>query len=224
MFDRLDLLIGDSQRKKLSEMTVLIVGVGGVGGYCVETLARSGIGNLILVDYDNIDISNINRQVIALNSNIGLKKIDVFEKRLKDINPNINIIKLDLFLDSSNINIIDNYNIDYLIDACDSLNTKKEIIKKCIENDIPFISSMGTGKRLNSSMLEITSLDKTNYDPIARILRKYVRDMKINKKIMVLSSREQPCNIDSKDIPSCVFVPSTAGILISNYVFLQLIK
>lgn len=224
MFDRLDLLIGNKKRTELEKKTIMIIGVGGVGGYTLEALARCGILNFIIIDYDNIDISNINRQIIALNSNIGRKKIDVFEERLKDINPNINVIKLDTFLTPDNIDIIEKYKIDFLVDACDTISTKQEIISKCLKMNIPFISCMGTGKRLDPSKLEITSLDKTNYDPIARIIRKYVRDNKINKKIIVLASKEEPLKIKSDKIPSCSFVPSSAGFLIASHVFKELIK
>lgn len=224
MFNRLDLLIGKEKRIELSKKVIMIIGIGGVGGYIIESLARSGIENFILIDYDKVDITNINRQIIALKTNIGEKKVDVLEERMKNINPNINIIKLDMFLEPSNINIINNYKIDYLIDACDYIPTKKELINKCTKDNIPFISCMGTGKRLDASKLEITLLDKTNYDPIARILRKYVKDNKINKKIKVLASKEVPQKIESKEIASCCFVPAVAGILVGNYVFNELLK
>jgi len=224
MFERLDLLIGKENREKLYTKTVLIVGVGGVGGYVAESLVRSGIGHLVLIDYDTIDITNKNRQLIALDSTIGMKKVEVLKKRLLDINGDCQIDIHDTFLTEENLSILDLYNIDYLVDACDTISTKKAIISKCISNNIKFISSMGTGKRLDPSMLEITNLDKTSYDPIAKILRKYVKDNKIKTKVKVLYSKEQPMKIESNKVASCSFVPSSAGLLIGSYIIREFIK
>ena len=222
-FSRLISLIGDDKFNNLSKKTVLIVGLGGVGGYVVESLARIGISNIIIVDYDTVDRTNINRQIIALESTIGLKKVDLFEKRIKDINPECNVVKYDLFLDDCNISKIINKNIDYIIDACDSMNTKKLLIKTSIDKNIPIISSMGTANKLDPKKLEIIDIKKTYNDPVARIMRKYVKDLKINKKIMVLSSSELPQK-NGNVLASNSFVPPSAGLLIGNYVFKELIK
>ena len=224
MFERLDLLIGKNKRENLSTKTVVVVGVGGVGGYVVESLARSGIGHLVLIDYDIIDITNKNRQLIALDSTIGHSKVEVLKARVLDINSACRVDILSTFLTAENISILDSYSIDYLVDACDTIATKKAIMEKCLEKDIPFITCMGTGKRLDPSMLEITTLDKTSYDPIAKILRKYARDNKINQKIKVLYSREHPQKIDSTKVASCSFVPSSAGLLIGSYIVREFIK
>lgn len=224
MFERLDLLIEKDNRKKLHTKTVVIIGVGGVGGYVVESLARSGIGHLVLIDYDVVDVTNKNRQLIAMDSTIGIKKIEVLKRRILDINPNCQVDTHDTFLIEDNLSLLDNYKIDYLVDACDTVTTKKAIINKCLNNNILFISSMGTGKRLDPSMLEITTLDKTSYDPIAKILRKYVRDNKINKKIKVLFSKEQPKKIESTTVASACFVPNSAGLLIGSYIIREFIK
>lgn len=224
MFERLDLLIGKDDRLELHQKTVVIIGVGGVGGYVAESLARSGIGHLVLIDYDIIDITNKNRQIIALDSTIGMNKVEVLKSRILDINPECIVDVHNTFLDGDNISLLDSYKIDYLVDACDTISTKKAIIDKCVNNNISFISSMGTGKRLDPSMLEITNLDKTSYDPIAKILRKYVKEQKIKQKIKVLYSKEIPMKIDSTKVGSCSFVPSSAGLLIGSYIIREFIK
>ena len=184
-FSRLEKLIGKENINILKNTSVLILGVGGVGGYVVESLARSGIGTLILVDFDIIDITNINRQIIALDSTIGLKKVDVLEKRIKDINENCQVIKVDKFIDKNNINELFKYKFDYLVDACDSVPTKEQVIIECLKRNINFISSMGTGNKFDPSKLEICDIRKTYNDPLAKIIRKFVKDSKINKKVTV---------------------------------------
>ena len=223
-FTRLEMLIGNDNLKELKSKSVLILGVGGVGGYVAEALARSNIGTLILVDYDIVDITNINRQIIALESTIGKKKVDVLEERIKDINSGCKIIKIDKFIDSNNLEELFKYKIDFLVDACDTVTTKKEIIKKCLEKDIDFISSMGTGNKLDPSKLEITDIRKTVNDPLARILRKFIKDEKINRKVMVLSSKELPIKTGERTPGSTAFVPSSAGLLIASYIVRHFIK
>ena len=217
-YDRLEMLIGSEKLNDLNSKSVLILGVGGVGGYVAESLARSGIGTLILVDFDTIDETNINRQIIALESTIGLKKVDVLEKRIKDINSKINVIKIDEFIDSENyISLFDN-KIDFFVDACDTVTTKKAVIKYCLDNDINFITSMGTGNKFDPSKLEIVDIRKTVNDPLARIMRKFVKDLKTNKKVMVCTSSELPIKTGERTPGSTAFVPSSAGLLIGSYI------
>ena len=185
MFDRVISLIGNDKFVNLQNTKVLIVGCGGVGGYAFETLVRSGIGNIDLIDFDDIDVSNLNRQVITSQSNIGLSKVEEAKKRALLINPNLNISTYKMFLDDSNIDKILNNNYDYIIDACDSVNTKIELMKKSVTGKFKLISSMGTAKKMNPTKLSITTLDKTNYDPLAKVLRKKIKDLKINKKCML---------------------------------------
>ena len=147
--NRLELLIGKDNISKLNKAKVLIIGLGGVGSYATEALARSGINNLIIVDKDKIDITNLNRQLMTLHSNIGMYKTDVIESRIKDINLNANIIKLTKEITSDNIDELIGLKPDYIIDACDTLIVKKELIRKSIKNDYKLISSMGTGNRMN---------------------------------------------------------------------------
>lgn len=223
-FSRLEKLIGEDKLTSLSKKSVLILGVGGVGGYVAESLARSGIGTLILVDFDTIDESNINRQIIALDSTIGLKKVDVLEKRIKEINNDINVIKIDKFIDSENYVLLFDYDIDYFVDACDTISTKKSVIKYCLDNDINFITSMGTGNKFDPSKLEIVDIRKTVNDPLARIIRKFVKDLKTNKKVMVCTSSELPIKTGDRTPGSTAFVPSSAGLLIGSYIVRQFLE
>lgn len=222
MFDRVISLIGKDNLDKIMNTTVLIVGLGGVGGYALEGLVRSGIGNLILIDFDRVDESNLNRQIITNQDNVGKYKVDEAIKRVKGINPNCNVIIHNTFLCKDTINMLDNYKIDYIVDACDSVQAKKLLIDYAIEKDIKIIASMGTAKKIDPSKLEIIDIRKTSYDPLAKILRKYVMDKKINKKIMVVSSKEEPIRRDV--LASLVFVPATAGLLCANYIIKDIIK
>ena len=218
-FSRCEILIGKEKLELIKTKTVLVIGLGGVGGYAIESLVRNGIENIILCDYDRIDITNINRQVIALHSTIGEDKTKVFLNRIKDINPNCRVKIINEFIDKDNINNIFMENIDYVIDACDTIETKKEIIKICLDKNIKFISCMGTAKKLDPTRLKITDLRNTNYDKIAKILRKWVKDEKIKGKINVVSSSEEVIKTsDNKKLGSMSFVPNTAGILCAKYV------
>lgn len=217
-FSRFEKIIGIDNIQNLANKSVLILGVGGVGGYVTEALARSGIGTLILVDFDIIDVTNINRQIIALTSTIGMKKVDVLENRVKDINPDCNVIKIDDFIDSNNLDELFKYHIDYFVDCCDTMTTKKVVIKKCIDKNIKFISSMGTGNKLDPTKLDIMDIRKTVNDPLARILRKFIKDEKINQKVMVLSSSELPIKTGDRTPGSSSFVPSAAGLIIASYI------
>lgn len=217
-FDRFKKLISEDSFENISSKTVLVVGVGGVGGYVVEALVRSGIGKIIIVDGDMVDETNINRQIIALSSTVGQSKVDVFEKRIKDINEKCEVIKINKFIDASNIDILFDYEFDYLVDACDTVSTKLALIDRCVLEKRKFISSMGTGNKLDPSMLEIVDVRKTVNDPLARIVRKHVKDKRINDKVLVLSSRELPIKTGDRTPGSTSFVPSSAGLLIASYI------
>lgn len=217
-FDRFKKLISEDSFENISSKTVLVIGIGGVGGYVVEALVRSGIGKIIIVDGDVVDETNINRQIIALSSTVGQSKVDVFENRIKDINENCEVIKINKFIDASNIDILFDYEFDYLVDACDTVSTKLALIDRCILSKRKFISSMGTGNKLDPSVLEIVDVRKTVNDPLARIVRKHVKDKKINDKVLVLSSRELPIKTGDRTPGSTSFVPSSAGLLIASYI------
>ena len=224
MFERLKLLIGEENLKKIQNSKILIVGLGGVGGECVISLIRSGIKDIVLIDFDKVDITNLNRQVVAYHSTIGLYKTDVLEKIILDINPECNVKKYTLYLDDTNIKeIMDNEKPTFIIDCCDSKKTKMAIIKESLDRNTLFISSMGTGNKMDPSMLEIVDIRKTNNDPLARIFRKWVKDEKINKKIPVLCSKEVPV-YSGKVVASNSFVPNSAGLLITSYVINKIIS
>lgn len=215
MLERTILIVKD-KIELIKNTKILIVGIGGVGSYTLETLVRTGFQNITIVDSDIVDITNLNRQLMSLNSNIGLPKVDVFEKRIKEINPNCNLIKIQQFITKSNIDILFNEKYDYVIDACDTLETKKELIKYCINNKIKIISSMGMGNRLDSSKIKLTTLDKTTYDPLAKKLRQLLRKEHISLKVLVTCSNEQP--IKNNKIGSLAHVTATSGLLITNYI------
>lgn len=217
MFDRLELLIGNDNLNKLKNKTVLILGVGGVGGYVVESLARSSVGHLILVDFDKVDITNINRQIIATNDNIGKLKVDCFKERINSINPDCVVDTYSIFYGNDNKDMIFNEKIDYIVDCCDSLESKMIIIKESIKRNIPVISSMGTGNKFHPELLKISKLKNTCYDPLAKKLRYLLKDDNEALNIKVVYSEEIPIKGLEK-IGSTSFVPSVAGLLLSSIV------
>ena len=224
MFDRLELLIGKDNLDKIKTKNILVVGCGGVGGNCITSLIRSGIENITIIDFDKVDISNINRQEVAYLSTVGKSKVESMKNILLDINSNVKVNALDMFLDENNIkDVFDNNKFDYVIDACDSIKTKECIILECINRNIKFITCTGTGYRMHPEMLKITELKKTSGDPLARILRKWAKDNRIKSKIMVCSSDEIPIG-KGTTIASCSFVPPSAGLLITSYVINDVIK
>ena len=219
---RLEQLIGSDKISKLSNSSVLVIGVGGVGGYAVEVLARSGVGHIIVADHDVVDITNINRQIIALNSTIGKYKVDLIKERINDINPDIKVTAHKLFVDENNLSTVIS-NVDYVIDACDALPTKLALIKYCTSNDISFISSMGAGNKMDPTKFKIMDIRKTSYDPLAKKIRKYVVGEKIKGSVPVVCSTEEKYSENIKPIPSNAFVPATVGILCGSYLINKII-
>lgn len=225
MFDRTINLIGQSNYQKLKESNILVLGVGGVGGYAIETLIRSGIENITIVDFDKVDVSNINRQIIALNDNIGSLKTDEWKKRLLSINPNVNVNIINEKINSDNIELLFNDNYDYIIDACDTLIVKKSLIKLCKERNINLITVCGMGKRMDPSKVKICDITDTSYDPLAKSLRKFVKDEHILGKVPCVFSSEIPkSNSSNNIISSMMMVPSVAGIMASFYVIDKIIN
>ena len=216
MFEREELLIGN-KIDILKDKTILIVGIGGVGGYVVESMVRCGIGHIVLVDFDTVDISNINRQLVALHSTLGKKKVEAYKERILDINPSCTVDTFDIFYDESNKDVIFNQKIDYVIDCCDSLKSKALLINECYKRNIPIISSMGTGNKFHPELFKIDRLKKTEYDPLSKKLRYLLKDQKELLNTMVLYSSEQPTEYKGK-IGSISYVPSVAGLLITSYV------
>lgn len=215
-FDRLELLIND-KLELVKNKKVLVIGLGGVGGYAVEGLVRSGISNITIIDNDIIDITNLNRQLISNINNIGKKKTDEFEKRILSINPNCNITKIDKFITLDNINDI-NFDFDYIVDACDTISIKMELIRISKKNNIKLISCMGTGNKMDPSKLKIMDIRDTNYDKIAKVIRKMVKEEKIKGKVWVVSSDEEGYTKVENTIPSNSFVPAVAGLLCASFV------
>lgn len=220
---RFELLVGNENIKKINDARVLVLGLGGVGSYALETIVRSGVCNVVIVDYDKIDITNLNRQLMTNHNNIGLLKTEVWKERIKDINPNCNVEVVTKKLTKEDVNDLFKYNIDYVIDACDTLEVKKELILACHKNKVKLISSMGTGNKFDPSRLKIMDIKKTSYDPLAKSIRKFVVDNKINYKVNVVCSDELPLKV-SNPIGSTAFVPATSGLLCASFVINDIIK
>lgn len=216
-FERLELLIG-GKIEDIHKKRVLVIGLGGVGSYAVEALIRSGIESITVVDNDTITLSNLNRQLMTYQSNIGEYKTDEIEKRILSINPNCKVKKITQFITLDNINQLFIDNIDYVVDACDTITVKLELIRICKSKNIKLISCMGTGNKMDPSKLKIMDIRKTNYDPIAKIIRKMIKDEKVKGKVTVVCSDEVPYTKVNKIIPSNSFVPSVAGLLCASFI------
>ncbi|WP_300330190.1 tRNA threonylcarbamoyladenosine dehydratase [Fusobacterium sp.] len=226
IFKREELLIGKENLERLKNSHVIVFGVGGVGGFVVEGLVRGGIGELSIVDFDTVDITNINRQIIATTETIGKVKVDLIEERAKSINPQIKINKFnEKFLRENSSKFFENKNYTYVVDAIDMVTSKLSIIENAYNLNIPIISSMGTGNKLDPMALEIADISKTSVCPLARVIRKEVKNRGI-KKLKVLYSKEnprKPFNEDnsrekSVNVGSISFVPSVAGLIIASEV------
>lgn len=224
MFDRFISLINKDTFDIIKNKNILIVGIGGVGGYTFESLIRSGVNNIYIIDNDIIDITNLNRQIITDSTNINDKKVIAAKKRGLNINPKANITTFDVFLDKTNINILDNINIDYIIDCCDTIDTKVLLIEYANKNNIKIISCLGTAKKLHPELLEISDLSKTSYDPLAKILRRKIKEKNITMKIPVVYSKEIPIKCIDNILGSTSFVPGVAGLLLSSYVINDIVK
>ena len=220
---RFELLAGSKNVEKINNTKVLVLGLGGVGSYALEAIVRSGVGSVVIVDYDKIDITNLNRQLMTNHNNIGLLKTEVWEERIKDINPNCKVEVVTKKLAKEDVYDLFKYNIDYVIDACDTLEVKKELILACHKNKVKLISSMGTGNKFDPSRLKIMDIKKTSYDPLAKNIRKFVVDNKINYKVNVVCSDELPLKV-SNPIGSTAFVPATSGLLCASFVINDIIK
>ncbi len=220
MDERILALISKEELDIIKNKKILLVGVGGVGGFVLEALVRSGFSNITIVDGDIIDISNLNRQIITNINNIGLSKVLEAKKRAININKNISIKTIDIFLTKDNFNNYINEEYDYIIDACDDINIKVLLIKYAKEHNIKIITCLGTGKKLDARYLEVTTLNKTFNDPLAKKLRYLLRKENISLNIPVVFSKEVARDTHNI-IGSVIFVPSGAGILIANKIFLD---
>ena len=228
-FSRTELLINREGIEKLNNSKVAIFGIGGVGSFVMEGLARAGIGHFILVDNDNVDITNINRQIIATHKTIGMAKVEVAKERILDINPKSNIeIHKEFFMPESP-DLFDE-KIDYVIDCVDTVTAKIEIIERANKFKVPVISSMGTGNKLNPTRFEVSDIYKTSVCPLAKVIRKELKTRGI-EKLKVVYSKEEPikgkCKIEQgkKQMPGSIsFVPSVAGLIIASEVIKDLLK
>lgn len=222
--ERTELLIGNENIHKLQNSKVAIFGLGGVGSYVAEALVRSGIGTIMLVDNDTIDLTNINRQLLADTSTIGMPKVKVGKERYLTINPQIQIIEHQQFYDEHTNGELFPTNYDYIVDAIDCVNSKLLLIENAKKHNIPIISSMGTGNKLNATQFEITDISHTSVCPLAKIIRKKLKEKNITN-VKVLYSKEKPITTSEKNIISSIsFVPSVAGLLIAGEVIRDLIE
>lgn len=219
-------LLGEEKFKNVSNLSILLLGLGGVGGIACESLVRLGINNITIVDNDFIAPSNLNRQIISNINNIGQLKTSEFEKRIKSINPNINLDVINMFIDNSNVNKIFNKHYDYCVDCIDSVEAKIAVYKKCIELNIKIISSMGTANKTDPTKLVLTTLNKTTNDKLAKKIRLICRNENIDsKKINVVLSTESPYSENKiNPLPSISLVPNSAGILCAYYILADLLK
>ena len=223
MFNRTISLVGEDNFNKIKNKTIVVLGLGGVGSYALEGLVRSGVNHLVIIDADKIDVSNLNRQLMTDIHNVGKYKTDILEERIKNINPSCKVEKINEFITPENLNLIFDFKPDFIIDAIDTLKTKKALIKECLIRKVKFISSTGMGNKLDATKVTITDLSKTSYDKIAKELRIFVKKEKIKGKIPVAFSSEKPIE-NNGVISSIIFVPATAGLLCANYVINEIMK
>ncbi len=222
MFERMISLVGEEVFEIIQEKKVLLIGLGGVGSYALEALVRNGFMKVTVVDYDKIELSNVNRQLMTDSTNIGHSKVIESLLRAKRINPTIEIDGIEKKITNENIEDILNMGFDYVIDACDDISVKFLLMEKTIHYSYTLISCMGTAKKMDPTKLEITTLEKTANDPLARILRKKVKSAALNKKIHVVSSRELPLKTES--LGSNNLVPSVAGLLTVSFIIQDILK
>ena len=221
--ERTQMILGEDAIIRLSKAHVIVFGVGGVGGYAVEALVRSGIGSLTVVDNDRIETSNLNRQIIALNSTIGQYKVDVAEKRILDINPDCRVTKMGMFYLPETASDFDFSTYDYVVDCIDTVTAKIDIVMRCNEAEVPVISSMGTGNKSDPQKLRIADISKTSVCPLARVMRTELRKRGINHLKCVFST-EEVVRTGERTPGSTAFVPSVAGLMIASEVVRDLIK
>ena len=215
-------LIGKDALEKLKNSRIAIFGIGGVGGYAAEALVRTGVGKIDVIDNDTINETNLNRQIISLHSTIGQYKVDVMAKRALDINPDIKITTYKTFFNEDTINEFDFSKYNYVIDAIDTVKSKLLLIETCKKLNIPIISSMGTGNKLNPTKFEIEDISKTSVCPLARVIRVELKKRGI-KNLKVLYSKETPIKTSQRTPGSISFVPPSAGLIIASEVIKDLI-
>lgn len=236
-FIRTQMLVGKQGIEKLKNSTVAVFGVGGVGGYTVEALARSGVGTIEIIDNDTVSLSNINRQIIATHDTVGMQKTDAAEMRIKSINPDCTVVKHNCFFLPENADSFDFSRYDYVVDAIDTVSAKIELVMRAVSVGTPIISSMGAGNKLDPTQFEVADISKTSVCPLARVMRRELKKRGVNH-LKVVYSKEQAITPfeadeikDEKDFArrralpgSVAFVPSVAGLIIAGEVIKDLIK
>ena len=235
LYDRTRMLIGDDGMKTLQDAHVFIAGIGGVGSFTAEALARAGVGTLTLLDNDTVDITNLNRQIHATQKTVGRPKVQVMAERIHDINPEIQVNIIDAFLLDDNIeSLLGEEEYDYIVDAVDTVTAKLALVLYARERNIPVISSMGTANKLDATKFEVVDISKTHTCPLARVMRKELRDRGIISGVEVLYSTALPVKIQTaadaedgerkKPVPASIsYVPSVAGLLLAGHVIQQLL-
>ncbi len=223
MYTRTRALLGDEKLETLISSKVLIVGLGGVGGYAAEALARAGVGTLGLCDFDVVDITNKNRQILALDSTVGLHKAQVSAARIADINPDCHTEVFDMKLSEENLDVLHLKDWGFVVDAVDDVSAKLLLIQKCGEYGIPMISSMGTGNKMDPSRFRVCDIEETEGDPLARSMRKKLRKMEISG-VKVLFSDEPPVHPGKRPIPTISYMPAVAGLELAAYAIKKILE
>ena len=224
-FQRTKILLGEENFLKLQNSTVAIFGIGGVGSFTVEALARAGVGHLILIDKDNVDVTNINRQIHALTSTVGKSKVEIMRERILEINPAAKVETIqEFYLPEEPAEKFFICNYDYVVDAIDTITAKINLVVECNAKKIPIISSMGAGNKIDPKRFQVADIFKTSVDPIAKVMRKKLKELGI-KNLKVVYSDEAPKKISAeKIIGSVAFVPSVAGLILASEVVQDLIE
>lgn len=224
-FSRTALIVGDEGVHKLAQAKVAVFGVGGVGGAACEALARSGIGTIVLVDYDVVDVSNMNRQIVALETTIGRPKVEVMAERIAQINPNCQVVARREFYQPGQADSFLSRDIDYVVDAIDSVSSKIDLIIQCYTRGIPIVSAMGAGNKMDPTMLRLADISETHTCPLAKVVRLGLRKEGITSGIPVVFSPEHPKRITPGRTPgSTAFVPPAAGMALASLVVRELLK
>ena len=228
-FKRTELIFSKENMEKLYNSKVIVFGVGGVGGHLTEALARSGVGHITIVDFDDVEITNINRQLVALHSTIGKSKVEVLKARLLDINPDIKVEAIKKFYLPENEDEFDLSKYDYVIDAVDNMSAKISLVLRANSQDVPIISAMGAGNKIDPTKLEVSDIYKTSVDPLAKILRHELKKRGITR-LKVVYSKEEPIKVNEYDekkraiTGSTSFVPPAMGLVIASEVIKDLLN
>ncbi len=221
-FLRTQWLLGEAAMERLKKARVAVFGIGGVGGYVAEALARSGVFSLDLIDKDLVSLTNLNRQIVALHSTVGRPKVDVMKERILDINPQAQVRTYQCFYLPDTRDLFDFSQYDYVVDAVDTVTAKLELISQAKQSGVPIICSMGAGNKKNPAVFEVADISQTSVCPLARVMRQECKKRGL-KNVKVVYSKEKPLNFGHEAPASCAFVPSVAGLVIASEVIKDLV-